>query len=112
VTVVAEVLQRQHCLLKTDLQVFSYVAPQRRTKESPALTAHLPPASIEVLDIDATMFSEEILRLYFESTKKSGGGMIKSFEMIAEERKALITFDDPIGLLLILNKSIDVSTNH
>lgn len=40
---------------------------------------------------------EELLQLYFENSKKSGGGPIKSFRVDGESSVAFITFEDETG---------------
>ena len=41
--------------------------------------------------------SEETLELYFENTKRSGGGEIKSIDMFPSMQAAIITFEDTAG---------------
>ncbi|XP_025093181.1 uncharacterized protein LOC112563487 isoform X3 [Pomacea canaliculata] len=48
---------------------------------------------------------EELLQLYFENSKKSGGGPIKSFRMDAESSVAFITFEDETAVAEVLSRS-------
>ena len=41
--------------------------------------------------------SEETLELYFENTKRSGGGEIKHIDMLPSMQAAIITFEDAAG---------------
>ena len=41
--------------------------------------------------------SEETLELYFENTKRCGGGEIKSIDMFPSMQAAIITFEDTAG---------------
>ena len=41
--------------------------------------------------------SEEMLELYFENTRKTGGGEIKSIDMLPSMQAAIITFADTAG---------------
>lgn len=44
-----------------------------------------------------SIVEEELLQLYFENSKKSGGGPIKSFRVDGESSVAFITFEDETG---------------
>ena len=44
--------------------------------------------------------SEETLELYFENTKRSGGGEIKSIDMFPSMQAAIITFEDTAGKII------------
>ena len=44
--------------------------------------------------------SEEMLSLYFEHERKSGGGDIKEFDVDYQKGEAVVTFENPTGLLL------------
>ena len=46
-----------------------------------------------------TAISQEKLELFFENTKKSGGGDIKSVDMLPTMQMAIITFQDTAGRL-------------
>ncbi|XP_048244595.1 protein mono-ADP-ribosyltransferase PARP14-like isoform X1 [Haliotis rufescens] len=48
--------------------------------------------------------SDEFLEMYFESTKKSGGGNVKSIERIDED-VVLVTFEDPEDVEAVLQRS-------
>ncbi|XP_048244604.1 protein mono-ADP-ribosyltransferase PARP14-like isoform X2 [Haliotis rufescens] len=47
--------------------------------------------------------SDDVLEMYFESTKKSGGGEVKSMER-REEDVVLVTFEDPEDVKRVLEK--------
>ena len=41
--------------------------------------------------------SQDMVVMYFENKKRSGGGEIKSFNLMLNKGKAVITFKDPAG---------------
>ena len=49
-------------------------------------------------------FSEEILKLFFESRKKSDGGNIKDISMLLSMKVAIITFEDAAGNFAFYNR--------
>ena len=58
-----------------------------------------------VIEIEVSGFSsavhEDILKMYFESTKMSGGGKIQNFQMDRAANTAIMTFADQSGLYLL-----------
>ena len=51
---------------------------------------------VKISGVNQTI-SEETLELYFENTKKTGGGEIKSIDMLPSLQAAIITFEDTAG---------------
>ena len=45
---------------------------------------------------------EEMLTMYFENTRKSGGGDIKEIDVNADKQQATITFVDDSGIKIII----------
>ena len=45
--------------------------------------------------------NEEMLTMYFENTRRSGGGDILAIRMNARTNKAIITFEDPSGKRMV-----------
>ena len=46
---------------------------------------------------DSIAFDKEIMEVYFENTKKSGGGKITKIEVMEEARMTLISFAEKRG---------------
>ena len=46
--------------------------------------------------------NEEMLTMYFENTRKSGGGDIKEIDVNADKQQATITFVDDPGINIIM----------
>ena len=57
--------------------------------------------TIKVTNV-APALSKEVLKLYFESAKRSGGGEIKDLHLITEKKKAFVTFKDPDGMFCLV----------
>ena len=57
-----------------------------------------PPAALKISGFKPSTH-EDVLQMYFESKKKSGGGDIDQFEMSKAKDSVVITFKDPSGRL-------------
>lgn len=57
-------------------------------------------SSVLVSNIDPKKCNEEIISLYFESEKKSGGSTVKEVSL-NNSGGAVVTFEDPSGMLRI-----------
>jgi len=66
----------------------------------PAEVAHEVKQSKVVVCGVEQRISENILTMYFENTKRSGGGTIRNLTVLAEEKKAIIEFEDAEGVLI------------
>ena len=53
---------------------------------------------VEVKDFKLST-SEEMLRMYFENHRKSGGGDIKTWDLDSKAGAVRLTYDDPSGKL-------------
>ena len=62
----------------------------------PAFAVELPPCAIQVL-FDGLVVSEELLRYYFEDSKRSGGGDIRDICFDKSTKCAYVVFQDPKG---------------
>ena len=47
--------------------------------------------------------SKEMISMYFENKKRSGGGSLRVIEYLKEKGKIVIKFDNPEGLRVIYN---------
>ena len=59
--------------------------------------------SVEVTGLEPKL-TKEFLMMYFENKKRSQGGPIKDIEVFVEDKRAVITFDDPEGEILFSYK--------
>ena len=48
--------------------------------------------------------NSDILTMYFENQKRSGGGVIKNINVLVDERKAVVEFEDPEGCSFVILK--------
>ena len=51
----------------------------------------------------SSQVSVDTLELFFENTKRSGGGDIESIEMVEADEAAVITFTDEAGITSLSN---------
>ena len=89
IAVVQRVIQRSHKLSKKDLTVTLYNEDKEKMAEDFSCT-------VEVTG-DSIAFDKEIMEVYFENTKKSGGGKITKIEVMEEARMTLISFAEKRG---------------
>ena len=68
---------------------FSTSGPSRQQS-----TTEEPPTVIIVRNLPPTA-SEQYLEMYFENTKRQGGGPVKTVEFDQEDSTALVEFEDP-----------------
>lgn len=54
--------------------------------------------TIKVSNVDPGRLSQEMLTMYFENAKRSGGAQIKDFRLVPEKKKAFVTFKDQNGV--------------
>jgi len=87
--VVQRVMQRSHKVSKKSLTVSLYLEPKEEPAEDFSCTVEVTGGSIA--------FDKEMMELYFENTKKSGGGNTTKIEVMEEAGVTLITFEEKRG---------------
>lgn len=92
------VLEHEHMLLKKKLRVSIHT--ETIPVEQPVSTS----CTIEVRGGEIVA-DKEVMELYFENPKKSGGGEIQKIEVDQESCVAYITFTEDKGEIYTMNKS-------
>ena len=88
---VRRVCARSHNLQGSNVQVEPYSCDL-----DPDFLPELQPRTLQILFPDE-MIDEETLELYFESSKRSGGGDISEIRIDRSAKCAFVTFKDPQG---------------
>ena len=60
------------------------------------LEEELQPITVQVF-FPGDVFHKDMLEMYFESSKRSGGGHISNISIDQSSKCAFVTFDDPDG---------------
>ena len=97
-TAVNRVLKKSHSLSGCNLTVKEKKGGALDMTDS-AAQPHLNKA-IEVSGFKSDV-SEEMLMMYFENTRRSGGGDILEIQMNARTNNTIITFEDPTGKRMV-----------
>lgn len=58
------------------------------------MTTDVSPSPVVEVSWSKADLSQDILRMYLENRKRSGGGKVKDLRVFAEDQKAYVRFDD------------------
>lgn len=61
----------------------------------------VPMSSAILVDNLNPQSSEEAVQLFFENTRRSGGGLVQRVELVPDEKKCIVFFEDYKGNLLV-----------
>ena len=104
IPVIDRVIQRKHKLggkTLTVQKVMEDETDEDETDEDETDEEQGLPATLKILGFKPSTH-EDVIQMYFESTKNSGGGEIQQFQMSKSRDSVLITFTDPSGILLYI----------
>jgi len=60
----------------------------------------VPSSSVQVMNMNEKL-NRAVLLMYFENSKRSGGGVVMDVSVIEDQHRAVITFQDPAGWFLV-----------
>ncbi|XP_070210414.1 protein mono-ADP-ribosyltransferase PARP14-like isoform X2 [Littorina saxatilis] len=106
--VVERVLQRPHTVSKKTLILSVHDEHAQQPEEQHTEDTEDFSCTVEVSGAGDTV-DEEMMELYFESTKKSGGGKIKKVEVLEDRGVTLITFEDKKAAEAVVQKGEHVA---
>ena len=94
------------CFLNPDLQRVQKMCKDNNLDGQLLHVCKVPMSNAVLVDNLKPGTHEESVQLFFENTKRSGGGLVQRVEMVPDENKCIVFFEDYQGNLFITINSL------